>query len=75
MKASPRQRTDSSVSNLHFGLLPPNQRARIPKLLVEVRSEVRAQKLWALSDQIRDKLAELGVTIEDGKEGSSWRWG
>ena len=44
-------------------------------LLVEVRSEVRAQKLWALSDQIRDKLAELGVTIEDGKEGSSWRWG
>ena len=44
-------------------------------LLVEVRSEVRAQKLWALSDQIRDKLAELGVTIEDGKDGTSWRWG
>ncbi|NQU29571.1 MAG: cysteine--tRNA ligase [Anaerolineae bacterium] len=44
-------------------------------LLVEVRSEVRAQKLWALSDQIRDKLAELGVTIEDSKEGTSWRWG
>jgi cysteinyl-tRNA synthetase len=43
-------------------------------LLVEVRSEARAQKLWALSDQIRDKLAELGVTIEDGKEGTSWRW-
>lgn len=43
-------------------------------LLVEVRSEVRAQKLWALSDKIRDKLKELGVTIEDGKEGTSWRW-
>ena len=43
-------------------------------LLVDVRSEVRAQKLWALSDQIRDKLAELGVSIEDGKEGTSWRW-
>lgn len=43
-------------------------------LLVEVRSEVRAQKLWALSDQIRDKLAGLGVSIEDGKEGTSWRW-
>ncbi|MCF6278188.1 MAG: cysteine--tRNA ligase [Anaerolineales bacterium] len=44
-------------------------------LLVEVRSEVRAQKLWALSDRIRDKLAELGVSIEDGKDGTTWRWG
>ena len=44
-------------------------------LLVEVRSEVRKQKLWPLSDLIRDRLNELGVTIEDGKEGSSWRWG
>ena len=43
-------------------------------LLVEVRSEVRKQKLWALSDQIRDKLKELGVTIEDSKEGTKWRW-
>jgi cysteinyl-tRNA synthetase len=44
-------------------------------LLVEVRSEVRKQKLWALSDQIRDTLKELGVTIEDSKEGTTWRWG
>ena len=43
-------------------------------LLVEVRTEVRAQKLWALSDQIRDKLKELGISIEDTKEGTSWRW-
>jgi len=44
-------------------------------LLVEVRSEARSQKLWALSDMIRDKLNELGVTIEDSKDGTSWRWG
>ena len=43
-------------------------------LLVEVRTEARAQKLWALSDMIRDKLKELGVTIEDSKDGTSWRW-
>jgi cysteinyl-tRNA synthetase len=43
-------------------------------LLVEVRREARAQKLWAFSDLIRDKLKELGVTIEDNKEGTSWRW-
>jgi len=44
-------------------------------LLVEVRSEVRKQKLWALSDQIRDQLKELGVMIEDSKDGTTWRWG
>jgi len=44
-------------------------------LLVGVRSEVRKQKLWQLSDLIRDQLKELGVTIEDSKEGTKWRWG
>jgi cysteinyl-tRNA synthetase len=43
-------------------------------LLVEVRGEVRNQKLWALSDLIRDRLKELGVTIEDGKDGTGWRY-
>jgi cysteinyl-tRNA synthetase len=43
-------------------------------LLVEVRSEIRKQKLWALSDLIRDRLKELGVTIEDSKDGTKWRW-
>ncbi len=44
-------------------------------LLVEVRTEIRKQKLWPLSDLIRDRLKELGVTVEDGKDGTLWRWG
>ena len=43
-------------------------------LLVEVRGEIRKQKLWAVSDLIRDKLASLGVAIEDSKDGTTWRW-
>jgi len=43
-------------------------------LLVEVRRELRQQKLWSLSDLVRDRLTELGVILEDGKEGTSWRW-
>ena len=43
-------------------------------LLIEVRSEVRKQKLWQLSDLIRDQLKTLGVNIEDSKEGTTWRW-
>jgi len=42
--------------------------------LVELRATIRKQKLYELSDQIRDRLATLGVTIEDSKEGSSWYW-
>jgi cysteinyl-tRNA synthetase len=43
-------------------------------LLVEMRAAVRKEKLWALSDQIRDRLAELGVTLEDSKAGTTWRF-
>ncbi len=43
-------------------------------LLVEVRAEVRKQKLYALSDLIRDRLHALGVSIEDTKDGTIWRW-
>lgn len=42
-------------------------------LLVYVRSEVRKQKLWSLSDQIRDRLRELGYILEDKKDGTTWR--
>jgi len=43
-------------------------------LLMEVRTEVRQAKLWSLSDKIRDRLAELGVQVEDSKTGSTWFW-
>jgi cysteinyl-tRNA synthetase len=42
--------------------------------LIELRKELRNQKMWALSDQIRDRLKEMGVLIEDSREGTSWRW-
>ena len=43
-------------------------------LLVDVRTEARKQKLWAMSDLIRNRLKELGVAIEDGKDGTTWHW-
>ncbi|MBL0347480.1 cysteine--tRNA ligase [Candidatus Villigracilis affinis] len=48
--------------------------AQVNALIAE-RTEARKQKQWALSDQLRDKLKELGVTIEDSKDGTTWRWG
>ncbi len=43
-------------------------------LLVEIRRDMRVNKLWQLSDKVRDRLAELGVVLEDSKEGTSWHW-
>lgn len=42
--------------------------------LVELRTILRQQKLFQLSDEIRDRLSQLKVDIEDSKEGSTWRW-
>ncbi|MEJ2446671.1 MAG: cysteine--tRNA ligase [Anaerolineales bacterium] len=43
-------------------------------LLVEVRSKLREEKLWALSDLIRDQLEELDVVLEDSPQGTTWQW-
>ncbi len=51
-----------------------NEAAPFIELLIEIRAGLRDQKLWALSDQVRDQLAELGVTLEDSKDGTTWRW-
>ncbi len=42
-------------------------------LIISLRAEARAQKLFSLSDRIRDGLAKLGITLEDKKEGTTWK--
>ena len=42
-------------------------------LLVQVRSELRAAKQWQLADRVRDGLAALDITLEDGPDGTTWR--
>ncbi len=64
---------------LGLRLQPPAEadfRAAAPfvDILVEVRTALRKQKQWALSDLIRDRLKDLGVTIEDSRGGTTWRW-
>ena len=42
--------------------------------LIAERNVARANKSWALADEIRDKLLALNVVIEDGADGTTWRW-
>ena len=41
-------------------------------MLIEMRKEARANKDWALSDKIRDQLADLGIHLKDGIDGTTF---
>ncbi len=41
--------------------------------LIAKRNEARAARDFQAADAIRDQLAEAGVTIEDGPDGTTWR--
>jgi hypothetical protein len=40
--------------------------------LLAVRARARETRDWATADLVRDRLAEAGVEVRDGAEGSSW---
>jgi cysteinyl-tRNA synthetase len=41
--------------------------------LIAARLQARSDKNWAESDRIRDQLTAMGVVLEDGKGGTTWR--
>jgi cysteinyl-tRNA synthetase len=45
------------------------------QLLIDLRAEARKAKNFAMADQIRKRLGELGVTLEDRPGGTGWRLG
>jgi cysteinyl-tRNA synthetase len=43
--------------------------------LVAQRNEAKANKDWGTADEIRNKLQEMGILLEDGPSGTTWRRG
>jgi cysteinyl-tRNA synthetase len=41
--------------------------------LIAQRAQARKKKNWARADEIRDKLAEMSIVVEDKPEGTRWR--
>jgi cysteinyl-tRNA synthetase len=41
-------------------------------ILIDLRNQARSQKDFATSDVIRDRLAEAGIQLKDGKDGTSF---
>lgn len=49
-----------------------NKLDEVMQMLIHMRAKARADKDWALSDKIRDQLAELGIQLKDGKDGTTY---
>jgi cysteinyl-tRNA synthetase len=44
----------------------------VVNMLITMRNEARANKDFALSDQIRNRLTDLGIELKDSKEGTTF---
>jgi cysteinyl-tRNA synthetase len=43
------------------------------RMLIDMRHEARQARDWAKADAIRNRLADEGIILEDGPEGTRWR--
>ncbi|MEM0155926.1 MAG: cysteine--tRNA ligase [Thermoplasmataceae archaeon] len=63
--------------NSFMGVLNEESSCSIPSKLiddlVDLRGDLRAEKMFAISDKVRDILAENGIMVEDGEKGTGWR--
>lgn len=74
---SPLSSIEAAISTLRelggvLGLLGKNQEDTLSedaKALIEKRKQARADKNWALADQLRDELKAMGVELEDTRQG------
>ena len=41
--------------------------------LIKARNDARAAKDWGAADAARDKLTAMGIVLEDGAQGTTWR--
>ncbi|MCF0245072.1 MAG: cysteine--tRNA ligase [Bacteroidaceae bacterium] len=46
---------------------------KVVDMVLELRAKAKANKDWATSDEIRNKLAEFGFTVKDTKDGATWK--
>jgi cysteinyl-tRNA synthetase len=59
-------------SFLHGGQASGDEVAEI-EALIQLRNDSRAAKDWANADMARDRLNAMGIELEDGPQGTTWR--
>ncbi len=68
------------VLGLRFDILPQGATQgdshlidSLVRMLIDIRQEARESRQWSRADAIRDELTQMGITLEDGPEGTRWR--
>ena len=51
-----------------------NEAGPFIELLIETRAALRKERQFALADQVRDRLIEMGVALEDTANGTEWEY-
>lgn len=51
----------------------PEMTEKLVSLLIDLREKARKEKNYGMSDDIRKRLSELGVVLEDSDKGVRWR--
>ncbi len=41
-------------------------------ILLDIRNKLRAAKQWEMADDIRDRLLQSGIIVEDTPQGPQW---
>ena len=49
--------------------------AALIEMMIQMRADARKAKDFARADEIRRRLSDIGVTLEDGPKGTSWKVG
>jgi len=60
--------------NLEEAETLPDQSKQLIELIIKYRAQARADKNWALSDEIRADLAALGIELKDTPTGAEWSY-
>lgn len=45
----------------------------VMSILIDLRAEMRKNKMYQYADMIRDRLGEVGIRIEDSSDGAKWK--
>lgn len=80
--ATDKEALQRTINNFVFDVLGLEEKAGnaanteklsgVVEMLIQFRKEARENKDFATSDKIRDQLAELGIQLKDGKEGTTF---
>jgi cysteinyl-tRNA synthetase len=67
---------EESPENFFRKISPSAETLKVDEIerMIEERTKARAERDWTRADEIRDRLQAIGIALEDGPKGTTWRF-